>query len=102
MLESSCILSFDLLRKRVINAPILPYDKGMKNKKGLVYGLRNGGSLLWVRDLEQISPKKRRKAPRFSHGDISRSLVPLYRNSETKLIGQLLLTQMHTNGILYM
>ena len=37
-------------------------------------------------------PIKRRKAPRFSHGDISRSLVPLYRNSETKLIGQLLLT----------
>ena len=86
----------------MINAPIPPYDKGMKNKKGLVFGLRNGGSLLWVRDLEQILPKKRRKAPRFSHGDISRSLVPLYRNSETKLIGQLLLTQMYTNGILYM
>jgi hypothetical protein len=42
------------LEKRMINTPIPPYDKGMKNKKGLVFGLRNGGSLLWVRDMERI------------------------------------------------
>ena len=37
-------------------------------------------------------PGKRRKASRFSHGDIRRNLVPLYRDSEIKFIGQLLLT----------
>lgn len=37
-------------------------------------------------------PGKRRKASRFSHGDIRRNIVPLYRDSEIKFIGQLLLT----------